>query len=370
MASPRGTFALATALFSGVVASSATGQTFDLLGLGPAGFSSRAYGLSDDGRVASGGSPGNPAQGFWWTRADGRRDVGVVLGLPFGSYSYGISGDGGTLVGQYGIDAYRWTIGSPSLDILGRLPGYQSAFAQDANHDGSIVVGRSESFDGAIGQAFRCTSTTGLVGLGYTQPGHVYSEAAAISRDGTTIVGHSRGGGYSEAFAWREDVGMQVLAGLDSTNEARAYGTNFDGRVVVGDTRYGAGNQGAVMWISGQPVALGFASGYSRSAATAVDDSGSVVVGYVSAPFQTAAIWTPGRGMEPLSAYLAFHGVQVPAGVNLLTATAVSADGSTIVGYTGLNGGPVEGFIVSIPSPNTIFMFVLAFSATARRARR
>lgn len=380
MATPRGTLALATALCSGVVAlfsASAAGQTFDLVGYwSEAGnTASRLHGLSADGSIAVGYSLGGfipPIQnpGFTWTRSGGRVDFGVLPGVNSGAPAFGISGNGQVVVGEGMNGAYR-RAGSAEIENLGVQLGYTHARALGTDNAGGIVVGRSESFDGAIGQAFRWTSTTGLVGLGYTQPGHVYSEAAAISRDGATIVGHSRGGGYSEAFAWREGVGMQVLAGLDSTNEARAYGTNFDGRVVVGDTRYGAGNQGAViMWISGQPVALGFASGYSRSAAIAVDDSGSVVVGYVSSPFQTAGIWTPGRGMEPLSAYLAFHGVQVPAGINLLTATAVSADGMTLGGYTGLPGQVRQGFVATIPAPSTIFILLLVMRATIRRANR
>jgi hypothetical protein len=73
--------------------------------------------------------------------------------------------------------------------------------------------------------------------------------------------------------------------------------------------------------------------------------------------------------MEPLSAYLAFHGVQVPAGINLLTATAVSADGMTFAGYTGGNGGPVEGFVASIPGPMSISALFYVYLYSLRRTR-
>ncbi|MDX2132229.1 MAG: hypothetical protein SFY69_09265 [Planctomycetota bacterium] len=363
--------ALAAALFSGVgvFAPEAAGQTFQLLSSPPGITSEWAFGLSDDGGVVVGNGVGGA---FFWTPQGGFEHFAPNTSSPYAGWGYGVSGDGTTAVGgaRYAGDstfhAYRFRRGG-TLEILGRQAGYQNAYAQDASYDGSVVVGRSESFDGAIGQAFRWTSATGLVGLGYTQPGHAYSEAAAISRDGTTIVGHSRGG-YSDAFVWTSTSGMVALPDIAGGIDARAHGVNHDGSIVVGVS---VSSLTAVRWINGVSESLGVASGYFQSIANATSDDGNVIVGGLGGSTGvTAGIWTPDRGMERLSDYLAFHGVQVPAGINLLTATAVSADGRTFVGYTGIPGPGLQGWIATVPAPSAILIFMIFFPATARRANR
>jgi len=61
-----------------------------------------------------------------------------------------------------------------------------------------------------------------------------------------------------------------------------------------------------------------------------------------------------GRDLSDGLNYLAFHGVTVPPGLNLLTATAVSADGRTFAGYTGLPYQVREGgsFICFVRDPD------------------
>ena len=362
MATPRGTFALATALCSGVAVLSPTpaaGQTFDLVGFAPGASSSRVYDVSADGRVAVGRNAGGSSRGFTWTRADGRSDF-TAPGLPTATGAEGVSGDGAVVVGgangtPYQRQAYRYTPGG-AFEYLGVQTPYESSYAVDANHDGSIIVGRSEAQGGAFAQAFRWTSTTGLVGLGFARPGHFASEARAISQDGTTIVGLSRGSGKYDAIYWREGVGMQSLPDLPGSElgGSEAYGVNFNGSIVVG---YSGSPLVATMWRNGQPEALGYAPGFGRSYAFAVNDDGTVVVGQVSVPGDTAAVWTPARGMERLSDYLAFHGVTIPEGVYLRECTGVSADGMTFVGNTGQAGqGQVrQGFVATIPSVGITF---------------
>lgn len=360
---------------------SAIAQTLDLVGYWPGNgnVGSRLYGLSADGRIAAGVSAGGVAPpivtpGFSWTRSGGRYDFGLSIGASGGAPAFGISRDGRFVVGEEGGNAYRWQSGSASLENLGRLPGHDFARGLDADETGETVVGVSQGFSGTAGQAFRWTSATGMVGLGFTRPGHFYSEAAATSRDGRTIVGHSRGSsGWNEAFIWREGTGMVALPGLEPVNnEGRAYGVNFDGRIVVGDTQFGSGDQSAVMWVDGVPTSLGFAPGWLQSRAIAVNDAGTVVVGEVRAGpvTQSAAIWTPELGMLRLSDYLLMHGITVPQGVNLLTATSISADGRTIGGYTGLPGQVREGFVVTIPAPASILALSLTLLGCATRRVR
>ncbi|MDX2130772.1 MAG: hypothetical protein SFY69_01810 [Planctomycetota bacterium] len=326
------------------------------------------YALSDDGQVAAGQLSVSGA-GFTWTRGGGLNAFGLLPGMPGTSRALAISGDALYVGGFDGTQAYRYRVGNAALQMLGFLPGYATTQTMDLSGDGSIAVGRATPFGSdAVGQAFRWTESTGLVGLGFARPDHFYSEAAAISRDGTTIVGHGRGSaGRNEAFVWTSTLGMQPLPGLDASNDAQAFGVNFDGSIIVGNASPGPFEQVATMWMNGVPTSLGLAPGSIRSRAYGVSDAGTVVVGQLDGGGQTAAIWTPDRGMERLSDYLAFHGVQVPAGVNLLTATAVSADGMTIVGYTGLPGQVRDGFVATIPAPGVLCAFFIGFVASSRR---
>ncbi len=343
-------------------AGAARAQSFELLSSPPGILSERAFALSADGSVAAGGRHFTPAGGFTWTRSGGMNFFGGLPGMPRYSWAYGLSGDGTVAVGGAAatrpeVDevAYRYRVGTPALELLGVQSGYTRSQARGASGDGEAVVGYSQYGDlGGITQAFRWTRATGLVGLGFARPDHFASEATAISRDGTTIVGHGRGGsGYNGAFAWTQATGMVPLPGLDATGDARAFGVNHDGTIIVGEAHVAPFRSDAAMWINGVPRSLGIAPGFSDAIANAVSDDGTVVVGTMYGGIQTASIWTSARGMEPLSRYLAFHGVAVPPGINLLTATAVSADGMTIAGYTGSPGPGIQGWVATIPGPGS-----------------
>ncbi len=85
-----------------------------------------------------------------------------------------------------------------------------------------------------------------------------------------------------------------------------------------------------------------------------------------------ASIWTPDRGIEHVTDFLAFHGVTVPSGGTLFDWTAVSADGTTFAGWTNLHDGQIQGFVTTIPSPASASLAVglAAWVAAARRRRR
>ncbi|MDX2132849.1 MAG: hypothetical protein SFY69_12435 [Planctomycetota bacterium] len=357
----------AAGVFSGV----ACGQAFYLTGLAPGTEGGRTYGLSADGTIAAGwSSRANFTPGYVWTADTGRYDFGLEPGLPSLTITAGLSGDGRAVVGTAGDlnqrRAFRWS-GPGTYQTLGSF-GYPATYAQAVNHDGSIIVGRGEfGTGGFIGQAFRWTSATGMVGLGFTRPGHGFSEAAAISRDGSTIVGTSRGGSDYRAFTWTQGTGMLELPGLPGTTNV-ALGVSADGAYVVG-----ASGDGflPVVWQAGQLRQLELSGPYFTGAANCVNDAGDVIGGYVAGPpgqTQYAAVWTPEWGMELLSDYLAFHGVQVPAGLTLTTCSAISADGMTFAGWTERPNGGLEGYVAVIPCPASVaLLFPLLLSSLNRR---
>jgi len=360
--------------FCGVMA--ASGQSFELTGYTPGAIASRVYGMSADGNSVAGysfsSSPFNP--GFRWTRDGGREDFGLEPGLPRATIGFGISGDGSTVVGHAwdsgGLSvAFRWH-GPGTFQTLGYVPGTDRSQANGASNDGSIIVGRSVWSDApdTVGTAFRWTEETGMQGLGFGRPGDVYSSAEAISRDGSTVVGFTRNGaGQAAGFAWTESSGMQVLPG----SSAYAYGVNVDGSVIVGSA---GSTSNAVAWRHGVIQELAMPAGWVRSYAFGVSDDGNVIVGKLADGLpQAAAVWTPGRGMEPLAQYLLHHGVVVPQDWVLYEGLAVSADGNTFAGYafsriTGEN----QGFIASIPSPASMLPagFALLLLSRPRRIER
>jgi probable HAF family extracellular repeat protein len=349
----------------------AQAPSFTLLGAAPNTLGSVARATSADGGVVAGYSVDvTGAKGFTWTQGGGRSDFGLLPGMPALTEADAISGDGSTVVGAMtGPRAFR-RVGDGSLQDLGVLTGYTRSAASGASNDGSIVVGYCAS--GAAhtsGQAFRWTSS-GMQGLGFTQgPNGVYSEATAISRDGTTIIGNSEDfGGFTDAFVWRNGA-FTVLPQLPDTPfpSSFAYGVNFDGGVVVGAS---GARLRAALWRNGVVNDLGIAAGWAHSRAQAVSDDGNLVgcVLYTGGN-QLAAVWTPATGMEPLADYLIANGVTIPQGWTLETCTSVSGDGHTVVGSAYSLDGYGYGFVATIPTSSSIGALLLGLIPTFHRRR-
>jgi probable HAF family extracellular repeat protein len=145
-----------------------------------------------------------------------------------------------------------------------------------------------------------------------------------VSNGGTTVVGSLRPNGIEEwAMIWHPTTGYSRLPGFEDTAFSRARDTSADGSVVVG----GAGTE-AFRWTSaGGRVGLGdLPGGDQLSQATAVSVDGSVVVGYsYSSSGLEAFRWTYSEGIIGL-------GKLSPADRNTF-ANNTSADGSVVVGW-------------------------------------
>jgi probable HAF family extracellular repeat protein len=69
-----------------------------------------------------------------------------------------------------------------------------------------------------------------------TLPGGYYSEAYAVSADGSVVVGVAYNAAREErAFRWTASGGMQDLGTLPDRSRSKAYGVSADGSVVVGE---------------------------------------------------------------------------------------------------------------------------------------
>jgi probable HAF family extracellular repeat protein len=224
-------------------------------------------------------------------------------------------------------------------------------------------------------EAFRWTQMHGLVRLGTLgncgdegchshAPNYFSSSATAVSADGSVVIGDSNAlNGFSEGFRWTQSEGMVNLHNRHPSD------VSADGSKIVG-TIWGNGQVKAFRSTSYDIISLGFLSGANSSSATAVSADGSIIVG---ASGSEAFRWTQGGGMVSLKETLIGKGLDV-SGWSLTSANAISADGFTIVG-NGINpSGQTEAWFANlspepVPEPLTILgsMAAIAFAAGFER---
>jgi len=338
--------------FAGILVGSTTSRATTFQGLGdlPGGnVESIAHAISGDGTVVVGSSYDSAgSRAFRWTQSSG------MVALPAEAYTADdVSFDGNVIVGTSrttdgGNQAFRWTaegglVGLGDLSTTGIFASsipYSNAFG--VSSDGTIVAAASFS----IWQGFIWTSSAGLQTLG-TLPGWSQSFANDISADGTVVVGQagrlSDSSTDSEAFRWSAEDGMSGLGDLPGGNfDSSALGVSANGLVIVG---YGTTANGteAFRWTAADGmIALGdlpqpqYTSPVTNSRAFATSADGSVIVGYANGSVgyygQKAMRWDAIHGMQALADLLQAQGVDL-TGWQLVAATAISANGQTIVGY-------------------------------------
>ncbi|GMU20327.1 MAG: hypothetical protein AMXMBFR13_04240 [Phycisphaerae bacterium] len=326
-----------------------------------------AHNVSDDGnRVVGYTGMGTAAQSYVWQ--DGARAPLDNLEGGSGSWSLALSGDGKV---SAGLTWAAWPAPSPVacrwengvIASLGSLPGYESqSVAYAASATGSVLVGFSgrHSFPFKEQQAFRWHDGV-MTPLGYLSPEHKASNAFDVAADGSVAVGYSGSmplsysglGGEVEAARW-EDHASEGLGFLHPGDTVSfAYGVSADGSVVVG--RSGTDRKGqAFRWQDGVMTGLGYlheGDDYSTALDTSAD--GAVVVGAAGVfPSATEAfMWDADHGMRRVRDVLLSYGVD-PGPWDLNCATAVSADGTTIVGFGYHQSGgtaQVETWIARLP---------------------
>jgi probable HAF family extracellular repeat protein len=236
------------------------------------------------------------------------------------------------------------TIGAPAAHAtafftgLGFLPGGTSSGATAVSADGSTVVG--QSFAGT-NQAFRWTAATGMVSLGTVA-------ASDVSGDGTVVVGTSAG----QAFRWTAASGVVGLGALPGTSGGSlATGVSADGTVVVGgsDSASPDVHEEPFRWTASEGmVGLGFSNPNHPagedvlSRATAVSADGSVIVGATFILFDDPVIpwrWTPEDGMVNTN-------FQPGLGSFDARPVGVSSDGAIVVGvWTVTMDSPHEAYL-------------------------
>jgi len=241
------------------------------------------------------------------------------------------------------------------FQALGFLPGGSLSEAFDVSADGSVVVGSGRSGNQPLGEAFRWTTSEGMVGLGSLSPFLRYSEARAVSADGSVIAGATRSPvSITEAFYFTQGKGMVGIGFLPGLNLSQAFDVEVSPSgeiVVVGVSRLVF--KEAFRWTKatgmvglGRGVDLGF----DQSRALAVSRDGQKVAGFfgeIGSPSREAFRYSvTSSTLAPLGC--------LPRG-SISDGNDVSANGTVLAGASGFadaGGSGMQGFLATAGNPD------------------
>jgi uncharacterized membrane protein len=205
-----------------------------------------------------------------------------------------------------------------SFEGLGFYEGAVSSTAVDVSDDGSTVAVTSGSY------AFRWTEEDGFEALFLPNGDPLQGSIAAISGDGSTIVGsYSESAAAIRAFR-TSGTGVQPLDGFEQGGVASityAFDVSANGNIVVGQHGPFPTELDAFTWQAGTPTFIA-----DNASANAVSAEGSVVAG-------TAAVPAAPFGTKSHAFRLGNGSFFLPSSDNTSSsATAISPDGSVVVG--------------------------------------
>lgn len=337
------------ALSALALASAASAQSFSNLGA-----SVTPTGVSADGSVVAAYIFQGPF--FKWTPEGGLINIGGNANAGNAS----VSDDGTVIAGsilnpsnnlyemaRYDVATSTWQ----SVGSLGSSCDSSASSGWGMSGDGQVLVGLGW-VPGCRAHGIAWSQSEGMVDLGSTVLDRS-SRANAANFDGSVIVGWQDGAtGFRQGAVWRD--GVQTLITTNTGGLAsEASGVSADGTWVIGS---GSGDNGFNAWRWSEDTGfenIGTTGGFSnRGASTAISADGSVIVGFYRpfpgpATFGQGFIWTEETGLVNLNTFVASQGVDT-AGITLALPLAISADGRTIAG---LGSGGV-GFVVTLPAPN------------------
>lgn len=312
------------------------------------GLYSTAKAVTPDGLVVVGATTSASGQeAFRWTRETGMLALGDLSGGDVGSVAYAVSADGRVVSGEgriaSGGRAVLWRDGD-ILD-LGVLPGCTESHYALVSSDGRVVTGYSVSAQRGT-QAFVWTFTKGMTVLPRLPASNPYGAPLAISADGRRIVGVSRDGTSDSPTLWESGnvISLGCLLGSGSDGFASAISPN--GEIVVGYCN------GAFRWSPTEGmVRLGDDSPLPHQLLipTGAAADGSFVVGYGS--YGHAMMWSPQTGSEGLQEFVERRLPGATLGWALTRATAITPDGSVVIGE-GINPcGFAEAWMAKLDGP-------------------
>ena len=326
---------------------------------------STPYGVSGNGAVVVGETYPSAIR---WSAATGSSDIGIVPSPGYGgnytTSADGVSFDGSVVVGSsitYGpfssrSQAFVWTAAS-GIQALGDT-SYRESSAEEVSSDGRVIVG-SIILSGPLSGQYATVWTDGVETLRLERG----TSAWGVSANGLWVVGIDALAPNLDAFLWSALTGFERIGSLGPGSNVGKDASD-DGTVVVGQ----GGNYTPFRWTRAMGIeSLGLLETGDSGYAEAISADGSIVVG--SFANAGAFIWTPTGNLRHLQNVLTTdYGLDL-SGWSLRGATDISPDGTTIVGY-GIHNGSYQGFVATIPEPNTIALLLAGFLGTVFKRRR
>ena len=172
--------------------------------------------------------------------------------------------------------------------------------------------------------------------LGYLDSYGPASEANAITRDGTKMVGYSTTNITGNMACWWTGAGIASVPGQQNWYANSAYAVSADGLVIVGDGSFG-GTEYAWYWTPATQIQqVPFPSAQRSSTARGVSGNGRIVVGTA---VSTGTLQAKAYRWDRSQASAAFLPPYPPSSVPNSAAAGVTDDGRRVVGavQTGLN---------------------------------
>lgn len=301
--------------------------------------------ISQDGRLIVGSveDPINRLKIGVWTEDDGLTVLDQGSSIEF--EPFGLSASGDVLVGHRLPNpaslrkAIRWDLSAGTYTDLGTLPFYYRATATAVSADGLTVLGTCGV--GAALRTFRWTAAGGMQDLDPT--GQLRVTGSAINADGSVIVGSLNGAPSlsSCAVLWTQAGGITPIPGLpDGFSEAIA--VSDDGTRVVGTIVHPNFPSGIFYYRAGLgpfPVILDGGRYFGEPPLLSADGS-TVAMASQGSASGAAHSWTFSGGARPIHSSLP------------LRPLSISADGQVISGFYqfGANSNDLQAFRWSAPS--------------------
>lgn len=344
--------------------------------------------ISGNGQVVVGVSiSGAQPAAFSWTQDGGRQDW-----LPaslFNTQAVGVSPDARFVVGIAASTpsttfGYRRDMQTGQVLSLGNVSSFTTSVGKAVSSNGEVVVGRSIRGTGSgtsandVSVAVRWDSSGVPTPLGYLRATGSYSDARAVTPDGTTIVGASYNNGAYEAYRWTAPTGMVALQAPPRSAFVYANALSTDGRYVAGQAQITTTSTFDVpaRWnAQGQIELIELPLGCNQGSAAGISGDGRSIVGIAQDPLSLtgrggAFIWREGEGSMQLATYLRQSGLELPSNLYLETCTGISADGRVFCGKVLDTTTRIHrGFVAVIPAPSSLALLGLTGLAATRRRR-
>ncbi len=282
-------------------------------------------GISGDGLLVVG--TGLDRMAAYWTASTGIRPLPVVSAARKEGSAYGASRDGSIIVGSQDYRPCLWR-NQKEPHVLSGEVGQMTAVSADGSTAAGTIRRASPPYpDGNDTAAVFSNRDLIVLKCGYFPYVTYAHHPTAISPDATAIVGYTslgRGsvgdsGGYDTARAGDHDQALRCSKGpLGWSKMVPVKEETFE--TLAGRDRYSKDAPGACR-------ALG------------ASNRGQAIVGFLTSRdvisgerSRAAFYWTPRYKMQNVRALLVSAGTSGADGWELLEATALSADGRTIVG--------------------------------------